>query len=169
MSRVLYTKLANVRTPCFRYFELNLWSWGFIFRVRVSLGVNNFGINHLLSKVIKKKWGRANFHRLRKYVKFDTVSGTVKIGVPPIFLIIFDNKWYFSKLYHKKTGPVPKYGAPTPPKKNFHPKLCWRSTHQFWCACASTVLDAKCPILGVGPPYFTDNRVKGPLGLVYIG
>jgi len=62
--------------------------------------MNNFGSNHLLPNNTKKNGRAPIFTVSEKYAKFGTVSGTVKIGVSPIFLIFFGNKWHLPKLYH---------------------------------------------------------------------
>ena len=145
------------------------WNFYSIVQGRTGFIANNFGITKLLVVGFKKKDSSPIFGVLELHAEICHCSRTPKIGVPSFFLIFFGNKGHLPKLYNQKLARPQNMGAQLPVEQILNPKPCWRITHQFWRACASTVSAAKYVLLGVGRPYFADNRARGPLGVRVIG
>ena len=131
--------------------------------------IYNSGKYHSLSKNSIKIDAAPIFGVLNKNAKIWHCFRTPKFGVASIFMEFLGNKRYLPKLYDQKLARPQNMGPQFPVEKILDPKPCWRSTHQFWRACASTVLTAKYVLLGVGGPYFAGNRARGPLGVGDIG
>jgi len=102
-------------------------------------------------------------------VKFDFMSGTVKIGLALFLFWSSTNRGHTGCLNMLVLGYLRNMEVELHPDQIFHPHPCAIKRCQNWlCVCVSTVLDARNEILGSHRSYYSGSRVCGlPRGIGY--